>query len=716
MEAYTIIDGYDDFRSFMASDISCSSYPIPNNPAYIDTLDAILNGTRSEHPQCSAPDMVILCCLSKFEELIGEYYATKLTAPFTILDSFRSLVEFLKHSSDNSYIIFMPSEFFSLKKMFEIHNVISACVPRQNVGFFPCGNADLLMHMVTKDLCYNLIEYKDKLSLLRILNKKVPEYSRQSNLTIYNQDSATLENIHKYFNTHFCKVGSFLGHGRDDLFWLANLNVICGKNDYHNVDSMTEHHPACSYCGECFEPGSKRILARDLPIENLFLFSCNSVKPHTSMFSKNYTILYGFLAGYARSVIGTLTTAQGVEPLNIYYIRLLECSLTLGEIVAILNMVNENYCISHAWNFLLIGNPNIKMGDRAKMFEAEYDFTQNKEIKISVDRPDISIIRVYLHGFSNQDLSCYLNYACFILSDNTFVNKMYKLFGYNEHGWYLDFFSCEDIPSMEFDFQIAAIDFSIISSASFLKQAFDFNLRLNNTVDRLNTDLQSRIKKIHKNYHGINSSYANDETVLYSQIIRLKDNVAQQSELMIDALISKAHATGFRWEEFCYENGYKIDSATPLRFGKCPACGGEAFYAKYIHPYYKEYARLHCYCEKCGVVSDEPYILSSGLELSLDSLSCKCGESNTITITIKSKKRLNDPCILGFSLLWGKDYSFSYAGNMQKANFNNEMIAQVTGQITANPLILPHSHPLKIYIMSNGQLYGYRYNLWFDES
>ena len=686
-------------------------YIMPSKREYVQITQTILDRVTTVNPNFSAPDEIILCCLNQDDILIGKYYASQLSAKVSEARTFDELIEQLETKTDLSCAIFMPANLFTLDRINRIHGATSHTVPRLRIGFFPCGNSELLLHMISKDLCYNFVEYEDKLSLLRILNKKVPEYSTLSKLTIFNQDSATLENVKKYFDSHFCKAGSFLGHGRDDLFWLANLNVICGANSLEMSDF--ENNPACHHCDKCFEPGSKQIYAHDIPIENLFLFSCNSVKPHVSMFSKNYTILYGFLEGYARSVIGTLTTAQGVEPLNMYYIRLLECGFTLGEVVSILNRVNENYAISHPWNFLLIGNPSIAMGDQSSMYEAVCDITHQEKIPISIDAPGYKMIRLYLNYFEKEDFDSYLEYSRFIVSDNEFVSKMYKLFGCNERGWYLDLFSCEDIPLMDFEIAFLAIDFSIFSPASFLKQASDFNLRIDNKADQLNTLLQNRIRKIQKNYQGIRSSYANNESTLYSQVIQLRENVIQQSMIIVDSLVEKAHATGFRWEEFCYENGYKIDQSSQLVFGQCPACGSETFYAKYTHPHFQEYARMHCYCGRCGVLSDEPFALNGKISVSIESFDYKCNESNTVNITLKSRMKHSDPCIVGFSVLWGRDYGFTYNNNVRIVQFNRDEAAQIEGQIICGPLVLPHSHPVKIYVMINGQLFSYRYNLWF---
>jgi len=708
---YITVTGHKDLERHMTFDANKIHHIIPSKREYAQVAQAILNGSTIVDPRFCAADEIILCCLNQDDIHIGKYYASILSAKVSEVRTFDELIGQLEKKTNVSCAIFMPVNLFTLDRINRIHESTSHTVPRLRIGFFPCGNSELLLHMISKDLYYNFVEYEDKLSLLRILNKKAPEYSAMSKLTIFNQDTATLENVKKYFDSHFCRVGSFLGHGRDDLFWLANLNVICGANS--SETSTLENNPACHYCGECFEPSSKRILAHDIPIENLFLFSCNSVKPRVSMFSKKYTILYGFLEGYARSVIGTLTTAQGIEPLNMYYIRLLECGFSLGEVVSILNMVNENYSISHPWNFLLIGNPGITMGNQSSIYEAVYDITYQEKISISIDTSGYKMIRIYFINFGKEDFDSYLEYSRFIVSDNDFVLKMYKLFGFNERGWYLDLFSCEDIPPMNFEISFLTIDFSIFSPASFLKQASDFNLRINNKVDQLNTLLQNRIRKIQKNYQGINSSYANNESTLYSQVIQLRENVIRQSTMIIESLVAKAHATGFRWEEFCYENGYKIDSSYQLSFRQCPLCGSESFYAKYTHPHYHEYARMHCYCGRCGILSDEPFELNEKIAVSIDCLDYKCNESNTVKIKIKSRMEHSDPCIVGFSVLWGQDYGFTYTDNVQVLRLKKDDTAYVEGNVICGSLVLPHSHPLKIYVMINGQLFSYRYNLWF---
>ena len=193
MIKYITINGYDDVRKFFSSENMKSTYPIPNKPKYIKVLTSIMHSLQQDSDMLfdSPPPRVILCCLNEYEKLIGKYYAyVRFTSP-TVIDSFEKLLDYLCLNNFTSYLIFMPSKLFSLHNMAKIHAVISNKVEIPSLGFYPCGNPELLMFNVVKDICYESVKFEEKLSLMRTVKKDFPNYSSEKKVTIYNQDSAS---------------------------------------------------------------------------------------------------------------------------------------------------------------------------------------------------------------------------------------------------------------------------------------------------------------------------------------------------------------------------------------------------------------------------------------------------------------------------------------------------------------------------------------------
>ncbi|MEG2548174.1 MAG: hypothetical protein RSA60_06990 [Eubacterium sp.] len=717
-----IINGYNEFYKFLESGCIYDCLPVPDNQDYINRINTIAADTDTNSLKMipkSKDSAVLIYSSNRYDYLIGSYYAQMLSVPKIVISDFEKLLLFLKNNNYKSYSIFMPSDFFTLKNIYLINKASEN--KHIEIGYFPCADSSLLLFFVVKNLCYSFTNYEDKLSVLRLPKSRVPDYSTISKLTYYDKKSSTKDNLEEYFSDHFCKFASFLGHGRDDLFWLWNYNVICGNNECNFQDSQEGVcYPSCKYTGKCFEPGSSKLNAYDLKIENLFLYSCNSAKPHESLFAKNYSILYSFMSGYTRSIIGTQTIVADFEALNIYYIRLCESGFSLGYITNILNAFFINYRIGIDWNMLLIGDPNTHNEKNNGILALNYDFTSSECITINVNATGFFIIRIRLKNFDKNNFLDYLNLRLFIFIDchGKSEHSFYKIFGCDELGWFIDVFSMADLEIANYNFKLVKTHVTTNTFHSIFNQLVDFQFplnRINRKFGRDLIDLQNKKRKLQYLYRSTNSTYRYDEQIIYSKISSIQESENSLSVIFIEYLVQRAHEDGFRWEEYCYEKGYQIVSSDHEIFSICPSCKSEACETIFSHPQYSQYARIHHYCGNCGIVCDTPHEIDSKIEIEVEGINCKAGIENNIKIKLSVVGEKKEFCYLGYSVLWGGIYGFSYHNNIQKVAFDDKQIGVVHGSITIDSAVHPHTHPLKIYIILDGMLYSFRYNLWLNE-
>ncbi|MCL5046170.1 MAG: hypothetical protein M1598_05180, partial [Actinobacteria bacterium] len=497
---------------------------------------------------------------------------------------------------------------------------------------------------------------------------------------------------------------SIIGHGRDDLLWLAD-GALCGRSR-HPVTAGEAKLPACAQTGLCFKPTTRTLPVWKLLVRHIFVNSCYGGKVSETLFDPAFSLGLALLDGHVITCLGSTSMVDGREFLNHLYIALLKSGVSTGEAAAFVNQAYADAGLGHPYAYYLLGDPTQQaFSHQAIMFE----LPPEGWLVTNIPRTSLVIL-----DCGSEELGQMVRSGRVRLTASTDRRQtIYGVFRKTAKGNLLYLFSNQDLGPGRFEVRVEqgrAFNFAAVESLGHLDL-----LKINPDQSVMHTisDLRGMGLNLARDVkYGLTMVSKTRE--IYERHGRFEEKVREVARRLAAHLLERIHAKGWALDEHSLDQGVFFDryeeTETP-----CPNCDRPLYLLRYKHAAASAVRRVYHTCSVCGIVRDYPDREHPAICLSGSSL-CQPGEVMEQAVIIRNITSSPLDGWGGLVIVSGAEQGFAYEPALHRIQLEPGWERRLTTSIHVPPSCIPHNYWIRACLVLDGLIWSLKKDIWVHPS